>query len=151
MTQAGETGKRRVLFICTHNSCRSQMAEALLRLRYGEAYEAFSAGTAPSRVNPWAIRVMAELGADISGQISDHLEVYLGQSFDTVVTTCNAAKETCPVFPGAGKVLHHSFEDPAGAAGSKDKILAVFRRIRDDIDCWIQETFGPESESQADD
>ena len=134
--------KKRVLFICTHNSCRSQMAEALLRHRYGDTYESFSAGTSPSRVNPWAIRALGELGVDISGQISDHIEKYIGEAFDTVVTTCDAAKETCPVFPGATRTIHHSFEDPAGAAGSKEKIMEVFRRVRDEIDLWIQEEFG---------
>jgi len=142
MFEEGSGVKQRVLFICTHNACRSQIAEALLRLRFGGKYQAFSAGTAPSRVNPWAIRVMAELGVDISGQISKHLDIYLAEEFDTVVTTCDAAKETCPVFPGASSQIHQNFEDPAGAAGSNEKILAVFRRVRNDIDRWIQETFG---------
>ena len=133
--------KKRVLFLCTHNACRSQMAEALLRHRFGDHYTAASAGTSPSRVNPWAIRVMAELGVDVSTQISEHVDAYVEQPFDIVVTTCDTAKETCPAFPGAGRTLHHNFEDPAGAAGSKEKILGAFRRVRDDIDRWIQETF----------
>jgi len=145
MAKRKPTQKKRVLFICTHNSCRSQMAEALLRHRLGDTYESFSAGTAPSRVNPWAIRVMYELGVDISSQISDHIEKYIGDTFDAVVTTCDSAKEMCPVFPGANQTIHHSFEDPAGAAGSKEKIMEVFRRVRDEIDRWIQDEFGSAS------
>ncbi len=125
------------------------MAEALLQFRYGDQYEAFSAGTSPSRVNPWAIRVMAELGVDISGQVSEHVENYIDQDFDTVVTTCDAAQEACPWFPNATNQIHNSFEDPAGAAGSKERILGVFRRVRDEIDRWVQETFGP-ADTQAD-
>jgi len=141
---------KRVLFVCTHNSCRSQMAEALLRYRFGEDFETFSAGTAPSRVNPWAIRVMGELGVDISGQISEHIEEYLGEPFDLVVTTCDSARDTCPVVPGAAAIVHHSFEDPSAAAGTSEQILTAFRRVRDEIDRWIQQAFGggrlPESD-----
>jgi len=126
------------------------MAEGLLRFRYGSEYEAHSAGTAPSRVNPWAIRVMRVLGVDISCQIAMHLDEYLGDAFDIVVTTCDSAVETCPVFPGAGETIHHSFEDPAAAAGSSEQILAVFRRVRDEIDGWIGNTFGtPEVADQG--
>ena len=116
--------KKRVLFVCTRNSCRSQMAEGLLRFRYGGQYDAFSAGIAPSRVNPWAIRVMRELGVDISGQISKHLDDFLGDEFDVVVTTCDRAKQLCPVFPGAKETVHRGFEDPAAAAGSSERILS---------------------------
>jgi len=138
--------KKRILFVCTHNACRSQMAEGLLRCRFGEYYEAHSAGTAPSRVNPWAIRAMRELGCDISGQVSKHVDEFLGETFDLVVTTCDSAVETCPIFPGAKETVHHSFEDPAAAAGSNERILAVFRRVRDQIDLWIQGTFGAPAE-----
>jgi arsenate reductase len=138
-------GKKRVLFICTQNACRSQMAEALLRLRFEDDYEVHSAGTEPSRVNPWAIRVMAELGVDISGQISEHVDRYLGQTFDAVVTTCDSANETCPVFPGAKTTIHHGFDNPASAAGSDAVILTAFRRARDEIDHWIRTTFDPTS------
>jgi len=148
MAKAKKTSKKRVLFICTHNACRSQMAEGLLRLRYGDRYEVFSAGTSPSRVNPWAIRVMAELDNDISSQVSNHVEEYIGEPFDVVVTTCDTARETCPAFPGAAKVIHRSFEDPAGTAGSKEKILAAFRKVRDEIDGWIQDNFGPNATLQ---
>ena len=133
--------KKRVLFLCTHNSCRSQMAEALLRLRCGNVYDAYSAGTEISHVNPWAIRVMAELGVDISGQVSEHLSKYVGQQFDAVVTTCDSAHQACPVFPVARTMIHHSFRDPSGATGSDEEILDVFRQVRDEIDAWIQETF----------
>jgi len=139
----------RVLFLCTQNSCRSQMAEALLRLRFGDRYKAFSAGTNPSRVNPWAIRVMSELGADMSGQVSEHLDRYLGQSFDLVVTTCDSAAETCPVFPGAAKTIHRGFDDPAAAVGSDTAILATFRKVRDEIDAWIRAAFDPDSKDAA--
>ena len=135
--------KKRVLFVCTHNACRSQMAEALLQLRYGEDYEAYSAGTAPSRVNPWAIRAMRELGCDISGQVSKHVDEYMGETFDLVVTTCDSAEETCPIFPGARETIHQGFENPAAAAGSNERILNVFRCVRDEIDRWIQATFDP--------
>jgi arsenate reductase len=124
------------------------MAEGLLRLRFGEQYEAHSAGTAPSRVNPWAIHAMKELGCDISGQVSKHVDEYRDETFDVVVTTCDSAQETCPIFPGAGETIHHSFEDPAAAAGSNERILAVFRRVRDQIDRWIQETFDPAAETE---
>jgi len=119
------------------------MAEALLQLRYGEDYEAYSAGTAPSRVNPWAIRAMRELGSDISGQVSKHVDEYLGETFDLVVTTCDSAEETCPIFPGARETIHQGFENPAAAAGSNERILNVFRCVRDEIDRWIQATFDP--------
>lgn len=117
------------------------MAEALLRLRRGDSYDAYSAGIAPSRVNPWAIRAMAELGVDISGQVSEHIETYFADTFDLVVTTCDSAWESCPVFPGAKKSVHQGFEDPSTAAGTDQEILAAFRRVRDVIDEWIKETF----------
>jgi arsenate reductase len=119
------------------------MAEALLRFRFGGTYEAFSAGTDPTQVNPHAIRVMKELGVDLSGHKSEHLESYFGQPFDVVVTTCDTARETCPVFPGARRMIHHSFRDPAEAQGSEAEILSVFRGVRDDMDAWIRGTFDP--------
>lgn len=137
--------KKRVLFLCTHNSCRSQMAEALLRFRCGDVYDAYSAGTEISHVNPWAIRVMAERGVDLSGQVSEHLSKYVGQQFDAVVTTCDSAHQACPVFPGAKTLIHHSFRDPSGTTGSDEEILEVFRQVRDEIDAWIQETFAAHS------
>ena len=143
MTRGGAWMKLRVLFLCTHNACRSQMAEALLRLRYGGTFEAFSAGTQPSEVNPNAITVMDELGIDISTQSSEHLQTYLDQPFDAVVTTCDSAQTSCPVFAGARRVIHHSFADPSAAMGSKAEILESFREVRDAIDQWVSEAFAP--------
>src|SRR6266849_1446351 len=121
--------KRRVLFLCTHNSARSQMAEGLLRHLGGQRFDVFSAGTEASRVRPLAIRAMAELGIDISGQQSKALERYLDQSFDAVITVCDQANEVCPVFYGAKQRLHWSFPDPSAARGSEAEQLAVYRQV----------------------
>ena len=129
---------QRVLFICTHNSARSQMAEGLLRHLGGERFEVFSAGTEATRVRPLAIRAMAELGIDISGQQSKTLNRYLGEPFDDVITVCDAANEACPIFPGAKQRHHWSFEDPSKATGSEDEQLAVYRRVRDEIRARIE-------------
>lgn len=126
-------GRARVLFLCTHNSARSQMAEGLLRDLAGDRFEVMSAGTEATRVRPLAIRAMEETGVDISGQESKTLERYLGEPFDYVVTVCDAANEACPFFPGAKRRLHWSFEDPAAAEGSEEQRLEVFRRVRDEI------------------
>jgi arsenate reductase len=120
-----------VLFLCTHNSARSQMAEGLLRLLGGDRFEAFSAGTEATHVRPLAIKAMQELGADISGQQSKTLERYLDQPFDTVITVCDQANETCPVFFGARARLHWSLPDPSQATGTEDQQLAVYRQVRD--------------------
>ena len=131
---AAEAGERaRVLFVCTHNSARSQMAEGLLRDRAGDRFEVTSAGTEATHVRPLAIRAMAEIGIDISGQESKTLERYLGEPFDYVITVCDDANEACPFFPGAKKWLHWSFEDPSRAEGPEDERLAIFRRVRDKI------------------
>jgi arsenate reductase len=129
---------QRVLFLCTHNSARSQMAEGLLRARGGDAYEVFSAGTEATAVRPEAIRVMAELGIDIAGQESKRRDRYLGEHFDWVVTVCNPARESCPVFPGAPQNLHWEFDDPAAVEGTDEQRLGAFRRIRDEIDARIR-------------
>ena len=130
----GEGGARtRVLFICTHNSARSQMAEGLLRARGGGRFAAFSAGTEATEVRPLAIRVMAEIAIDIRGQESKTLLRYLDEPFDLVVTVCDDARESCPVFPGARRMAHWSFEDPSRATGTEDERLTVFRRVRDEI------------------
>src|SRR5215471_11769416 len=125
--------KRRVLFICTHNSARSQMAEGLLRHLGNDQFEVFSAGTEVTFVRPPAIKVMAEIGIDISQQQSKTLDRYLGEPFDEVITVCDTAAEACPVFTGAKARLHWSFPDPSKAAGSEDEQLAVYRQVRDDI------------------
>jgi len=125
--------KPRVLILCTGNSARSQMAEGLLRHEAGDRFEVFSAGTAPSRIRPEAIAVMAEIGLDISGHRSKSVSEFVGQNLDFVITVCDNAKETCPVFPGVIKRLHWSFEDPAAVEGSEEVRKASFRRIRDQI------------------
>ena len=125
--------KRRVLFLCTHNSARSQMAEGLLRALGGDRFAAFSAGTEATRVRPLAIRAMAELGIDLSGHESKTLDRYLDQAFDAVITVCDQAKEACPVFFGAKERLHWSFPDPSTATGTEDEQLAVYRQVRDAI------------------
>jgi arsenate reductase (thioredoxin) len=125
--------EQRVLILCTGNSARSQMAEGLLRHDVGERFEVESAGTKPSSVRPEAIEAMRELGIDISGHRSKSVEEFEGQHFDYVITVCDNAKESCPVFLGAAKRLHHSFEDPAALFGSEDERLALFRRVRDEL------------------
>src|SRR5215203_7486373 len=115
------TEKTRVLFLCTHNSARSQMAEGLLRALAGDRFEAFSAGTEATRVRPLAIRAMEEIGVDISGQESETLDRYLQEPFDYVITVCDDANEACPLFPGASNRLHWSFEDPSRVEGSEEE------------------------------
>ena len=130
--------RRRVLFLCTHNSARSQMAEGLLRALGGNRFEVFSAGTEATRVRPLAVRAMAELGIDISRQQSKTLERYLDQPFDAVITVCDQANEACPVFFGAKERLHWSFPDPSRATGSEAEQLAVYRSVRDAIRARIE-------------
>jgi arsenate reductase len=131
--------KTRVLFLCTHNSSRSQMAEGLLRHLAGDRFEVMSAGTEATFVRPETIKAMAELGVDISGQESKTLERYLGEPFDYVVTVCDDANEACPVFPGARNRLHWSFRDPSRAEGGKEERLEVFRTVRDEIQARISQ------------
>jgi arsenate reductase (thioredoxin) len=141
MTAMQPNGRQRVLFLCTHNSARSQMAEGLLRYLGGDRYEAFSAGTEATRVRPLAIRVMAELGVDISTHESKTLDRYLGAQppMDLVITVCDQANESCPIFPAARKRLHWSFPDPSRAMGSEDEQLAVYRAVRDAIRARIEQ------------
>jgi arsenate reductase len=129
---------RRVLFVCTHNSARSQMAEGLLRFHGHGRFEAFSAGTEATAVRPEAIAVMAEIGIDISGQQSKTVGRYLGEPFQWVVTVCDRARQTCPVFLGADHTDHWGFDDPAEAEGPETERLAVFRRVRDEINARIK-------------
>ena len=130
--------KQRVLFLCTHNSARSQMAEGLLRHLAGDRFEAYSAGTEATHVRPLAIRAMADLGVDISGQASKTLDRYLGETFDAVITVCDDANESCPVFAGAKSRLNWSFPDPSKATGSDEEQLAVYRTVRDAIRARIE-------------
>ena len=123
----------RVLFLCVHNSARSQMAEGMLRAWGGDRFEASSAGSEVSEVRPLAIRAMDEIGIDISGQRSKAVSDFAGQQFDFAVTVCDDATEACPYFPGARTQLHWSFDDPSAARGSDDERLQVFRRVRDEI------------------
>lgn len=124
---------KRVLILCTGNSCRSQMAEGWLRHFGGGQLEVFSAGTRPSFVHPLAIHVMNEAGVDISTHRSKSVEEFVGASLDYVVTVCDHAREECPYLPGTHVTLHIPFEDPAGATGTLDERLVVFRRVRDTI------------------
>ena len=133
MVEQGAEARRRVLFLCTHNSARSQMAEGLLRYLAGDRFEVYSAGTEVTRVRPQAIVVMGEIGIDISGQESKALERYLGEPFDYVITVCDDANEACPVFPGAESRLHWSFRDPSQATGGEEERLGVFRSVRDEL------------------
>ena len=130
---SGSSKKERVLFLCTGNSCRSQMAEGALRNIAGDRFDASSAGTSPTRVNPIAIRVMAEIGIDISEHRSKSVVEMLGESFDYVITVCDRARGACPVFPGTATKLYWSLDDPAVAEGSADERLEFFRRVRDEI------------------
>ncbi|MGA2574997.1 MAG: arsenate reductase ArsC [Bryobacteraceae bacterium] len=123
----------RVLILCTGNSARSQMAEGLLRDHAGGRFEVFSAGTRPSRVRPEAIAVMRELGIDISGHRSKSVEEFAGQPFDYVLTVCDNARESCPIFPGKAAMIHRSFADPAALEGGEEERLALFRRVRDEM------------------
>ncbi len=131
--------KKKVLFLCTYNSARSQMAEGLLRALKGDSYEAYSAGVSPTIVDPDAIKAMAEVSIDISGQQSKGIDEVKGIKFDTVVTVCDSAKEACPFFPGAKEQIHRSFDDPAAYEG-EERMLA-FRRVRDELRAWINEKF----------
>ncbi|MBM4170849.1 MAG: arsenate reductase ArsC [Ignavibacteria bacterium] len=134
--------KEKILILCTGNSCRSQMAEGFLK-SFDAELEVYSAGTKPAqKVNPYAILVMNEIGVDISKSIPEDVEKYLNQSFDFVITVCDNAKETCPVFTGNVKQkLHISFEDPADAIGTEEEILSVFRKVRDEIRLMFFEFF----------
>lgn len=124
---------KRILVLCTGNSARSQMGEGLFRREGGREYAVESAGTKPSRVRPEAIAVMHEIGIDISGHRSKSVEEFSGQSFDYVVTVCDNARDTCPVFPAGTQRIHWSLEDPAAVQGSEQERLAAFRRIRDQL------------------
>ena len=130
--------KQRVLILCTGNSARSQMAEGLLRHDAGDRFEVQSAGTKPGHVRPEAIAVMNELGIDISGHRSKHVDEFQDQSFDYVLTVCDNAKESCPVFPGHSKDIHKAFEDPAGFQGTEEERLALFRKVRNEIRDYLK-------------
>jgi arsenate reductase (thioredoxin) len=123
----------RVLFLCTHNSARSQMAEGLLRHLGKERFEVHSAGTEATEVRPLAIKAMADMGVDISAQYSKVLDQYIGQQFDYVITVCDQANESCPIFPGAPERIHWSFPDPSAADGSEEEQFRMYRQVRNEI------------------
>ena len=133
--------KLKVLFLCTGNSCRSQMAEGWARALHGDRLEPYSAGTVPGRVNPRASQVMREAGVDISGQRSKPIQELIGSEFDAVVTVCDKANETCPIFPAEVHRLHVGFDDPprlAAGAATEDEALSHYRRVRDEIRAFIE-------------
>ncbi|HRJ90559.1 MAG TPA: arsenate reductase ArsC [Pyrinomonadaceae bacterium] len=125
--------KKSILVLCTANSARSQMAEGIIRHLYGDRFEVFSAGTHPSLVRPEAIKVMAEIGIDISNHRSKSVEEFAGREIDHVLTVCDNARENCPYFPARTKVIHHSFDDPASVEGDEETRVAAFRIVRDQI------------------
>ncbi|GAK54461.1 arsenate reductase [Candidatus Moduliflexus flocculans] len=130
--------KHTILFICTHNSARSQLAEGLVNHYFGEAWDAKSAGTEATFVKPLAIKAMAAAGINITHQTSKTVAAFQGQMFDVVVTVCDSAKETCPFFPGK-KVIHKSFVDPSNVEGTDEEKLAAFCQTRDEIKAWLDE------------
>ncbi len=131
--------KKRVLFLCTGNSCRSQMAEALTNALFGDRWQAFSAGTRPAGfVHPKALQVLAEWGIHHQGR-SKPVDALAGMDFDLVVTVCDGAREECSVWLGRGRVLHRAFPDPAQATGTEEEVLAAFRRVRDEIRAMLEE------------
>lgn len=135
-------GRKRLLFLCTGNACRSQMAEGWARALKSDEIEVFSAGVAPCYVHPKAIQVMQEAGVDISGQYSKHVQEMDGIQFDYIVTLCNYAGEKCPYHPGLGKRVHRSFEDPVFAKGTEEEVLDRFRDVRDQIRSFVEEMPG---------
>ena len=138
--------KKRVLILCTGNSARSQMAEGLLRHDAGDAFDVESAGAKPGTVRPEAIKAMQEVGIDISGHRSKNVDEFDGQRFDYVITVCDNAKESCPVFMGAVKRLHYSFDDPPPpTVGTDEERIAIFRRVRDELRGYLRKFAASES------
>lgn len=133
--------KKSVLFLCTHNSVRSQMAEALLNKINGDRYTAFSAGSDPAGLDPLVTAVMSEIGIDVSKQQSKNFDVFKNSEFNFVVTVCDQARESCPFFPGAGIRIHKSFSDPAKFEGTDEDKISEYRRVRDEIKIWIEKEF----------
>jgi arsenate reductase len=136
------TRKTSVLFVCTANAARSQMAEGYLRARYGDRYEVYSAGTRKAQVSRRAITAMQEIGIDISHHHSKTIGDVAGMSFDVAVTLCDRAHEACPVIPNAAKTIHRAFDDPHLTPGTDEDILNGYRRVRDELVAWIDQTFG---------
>lgn len=132
--------KKTILFICAHNSARSQIAEGLVNALYADRFQAVSGGTMATRVHPGAIQAMAEIGIDISGHRSKSIDEFEGRRFDYVVMVCDNKQAGCPFFPGGKEYIHNAFDDPAACTGRDEEILACFRRSRDEIRAWIEET-----------
>jgi arsenate reductase len=130
--------KKRVLILCTANSARSQMAEGLLRADHGDKFDVESAGTRATLVRPEAIAVMREIGIDISGHRSKVVDEFSNQTFDYVLTVCDNAHETCPVYPGHTNRIHHRFDDPVAVPGTEENRLDAFRKVRDNIRAWFR-------------
>ncbi len=128
---------KKVLFLCIHNSARSQMAEGLMKKKYGDRIEVASAGTKPSSVHPMAVKCLKEIGIDISSNRSKSVEEFIDENIDLVVTVCDNAKESCPFFPGAKEYIHRGFQDPSEFEGPKEEHQDMFRRTRDDISEWM--------------
>jgi arsenate reductase len=136
---------KRVLFVCTGNRARSQMAEGLLRRLAGDRFEARSAGTQPKGLATHTVDVMREIGIDVSGQRSKHVDEYAGQTFDYVITVCDSARQSCPVFAGGGQRIHWDVEDPANAEARGETPLAAFRAARDELSSRIEAFLGTEA------
>jgi arsenate reductase len=130
--------KKKILFICVHNSARSQMAEGLINAHYADRFRAFSGGTEATRVHSAAIKAMAEIGIDISDHRSKSIDEFAEQRFDYVVMVCDNSQPDCPFFPGGKNYIHQAFEDPTACQGTDEEILACFRRSRDAIRKWIE-------------
>lgn len=133
--------KKQILFLCTHNSCRSQMAEGLANHFLGDRFQAFSAGTEATSVNPKAIAVMADIGIDISSHYSKTMDEFDGEKFDYVITLCGDANEKCPLFFGGVERMHMGFSDPSKATGTDEEVLREFRRVRDEIKTKLLDFF----------
>ena len=137
--------KKTVLFICVHNSARSQMAEGLVNALHGDRFEAVSGGTEATRVHPAAIEAMAEIGIDISGHYSKSIDVFEGRRFDSIVMVCDDKQTDCPFFPGGKDYIHRAFDDPAACTGTEAEVLACFRKSRDETRAWIEQTLTRET------
>lgn len=133
--------KKTILFLCTHNSARSQMAEGLVNSLFSERYEAYSAGTEPSSLNPFAVKVMGEIGVSMENQYSKAIDEFDGKRFNYVVTVCDNAKESCPAYLNAEKFIHKSFIDPSSVEGDDERKLNMFRKTRDEIKSWLESIF----------
>ncbi len=133
--------KKRILFICVHNSARSQMAEGFVNALYADRFQAVSGGIEPTGVHPAAIKVMAETGIDISSHRSKSIDEFMDQPFDYVVMVCDDSQTGCPFFPGGKEYLPHAFADPAACTGTDEEVLACFRTTREEIRAWLEETF----------